>query len=97
MICGSGYPQSRDDFELIKKTFKHTFRQCDAMITVEESPLFNIPDAAPAAKPCLALLERAGVEYVTDNAVSEQTMAALAVPMIPEEIYMKFANGEKPE
>ena len=97
MICGSGYPQSRDDFELIKKTFKHTFRQCDAVITVEESPLFNIPDAAPAVKPCLALLERAGVEYVTDNAVSEQTMTALAVPMIPEEIYMKFANGEKPE
>ena len=97
MICGSGYPQSRDDFELIKKTFKRTFRQCDAMIAVEESPLFNIPDAALAVKPCIALLERAGAEYVSDGAVSGKTTAALAVPMIPEEIYMRFANGEKPE
>ena len=96
MICGSGYPQSKDDFELIRKTFKRTFRQCDAVITVEESPLFNIPDAALAAKPCLSLLERAGAEYVSEGAVSKQTLQALAVPMIPEEIYMRFANGEKP-
>ena len=96
MICGSGYPQSRDDFELIRKTFLRTFRQCDAVITVEESPLFNISDAAPAAKPRLELLEAAGAEYISSGAVSEQTEKALAVPMIPEEIYMRFANGEKP-
>ena len=96
MICGSGYPQSRDDFELIRKTFLRTFRQCDAVITVEESPLFNIPDAAFAAKPRLELLEAAGAEYISSGAVSEQTEKALAVPMIPEEIYMRFANGEKP-
>lgn len=95
MICGSGYPQSRDDFELIRKTFLRTFRQCDAVITVEESPLFNIKDAAPAAKPRLQLLEKAGAEYAEYGAVSEQTMEALSVPMIPEEIYMRFANGEK--
>lgn len=95
MICGSGYPQSRDDFELIKKTFKHTFRQCDAMITVEESPLFNIPDAKPAAGPRLEQLEAAGAEYASNGFISDQTIQALAVPMIPEEIYMRFANGEK--
>ena len=96
MICGSGYPQSRDDFELITKTFRRTFRQCDLTLTVEESPLFNIKDAEPLAKPRLALLEEAGKEYASHGALSEQTVKALAVPMIPEEIYMKFANGEKP-
>ena len=96
MICGSGYPQSRDDFELITKTFRRTFRQCDLTVTVEESPLFNIKDAEPLAKPRLALLEEAGKEYASNGALSEQTVKALAVPMIPEEIYMKFANGEKP-
>ena len=94
MICGSGYPQSKDDFELIKKTFAATFRQCDAMVTVEESPLFSIPDAAPAAEPKLKLLECAGAEYAQTGALSDETAKALAVPMIPEEIYIKFANGE---
>ena len=94
MICGSGYPQSKDDFDLIKKTFCRTFRQCDAFITVEESPLFNIPDASPAAGPRLALLEEAGKEYALTGAVSEKTSKALAVPMIPEEIYIRFANGK---
>ena len=95
MVCGSGYPQSKDDFELITKTFRRTFRQCDLTLTVEESPLFSIKDAEPFTKPRLALLEAAGKEYVSDGAVSGKTVKALSVPMIPEEIYMRFANGEK--
>lgn len=95
MICGSGYPQSRDDFELISKTFRRTFRQCDLVITVEESPLFNIPDAKPAALPRLELLRKAGGEYVNGGQLSEKTARSLSEPMIPEEIYMRFANGGK--
>ena len=96
MICGSGYPHSRADFELTEKTFRRTFRGCDTVITVEESPLFNIKEAEPVARPRLELLEKAGAEYAESGAVSDETYKQLAVPMIPEEIYMKFANGEKP-
>lgn len=97
MICGSGYPGSREDFETTAKTFKRSFPQCDCVIAVEESPLFNVKDAAPFAAPRLAQLEQAGAEYIKDGKVSDTTAKALTVPMIPEEIYMKFANGEKPK
>lgn len=95
-ICGSGYPHSRADFELIEKTVRRTFRGCDTVINVEESPLFNIKDAEPLTDPRLELLEKAGAEYAEAGTVSDDTYKQLAIPMIPEEIYMKFANGEKP-
>ena len=39
--------------------------------------------------------EAAGAEYISKGYISDQTTQALSVPMIPEEIYMRFANGEK--
>ncbi len=95
MICGSGYPGSREDFINTEKTFRRSFPQCDCVVTVEESPLFSIKEAEAFSGPRLSLLEAAGAEYAEHGAVSEATEKALGVPMIPEEIYMKFANGEK--
>ena len=86
---------SREDFENTGRTFERLFPQCDCVITVEESPLFNIKDAAPVADARLSLLEKAGAEYIGSGKVSEKTKKELSVPMIPEEIYMKFANGGK--
>ena len=95
MICGSGYPGSKRDFELTEATFRRSFPDCGLAVCMEESPLFNIKDAEPVALPRLELLKKAGAEYAENGRLSEDTRAALDAPMIPEEIYMRFANGVK--
>ena len=95
MMCGCGYPNSKHNFEGAVRSFELKVPENSTIITVPESPMFNIPQAAQFVAPRLDALERAGREYAQDFTISDELMREICSPMIPEEIYAQFANGER--
>ena len=93
MISGCGFPNSEHNFEPAVHHFRRMFGEDSTVLTVAESPLFNIAEAAPVAQPYLAIVRRAGSEYARDGAISGETMNALATPMIPQETYAAMVNA----
>ena len=63
------------------------------MVCVPETPMLNIPEAAPAADPLLACFEKAGEEYARSLTLSAQTVAELEKPMIPAQEYVRLVNS----
>ena len=94
MICGCGYPNSKHNFEGAVRQFELKYPDNVGVITVPESPMFNIPQAKPFNEPRLAALREAGAEFYANGKLSDKTLGNICSPMIPEEIYAKFANGE---
>lgn len=94
MICGCGFPNSRNNFEPVRMQFKLMFPNHSTIITVPESPMFNAPEAASITIPFLEIVRRAGREYAQNGEISDETMKRLSVPMISEELYVRIANGE---
>lgn len=94
MICGCGYPNSKHIFEGAVKQFRLKFPVNSTVITVPESPMFNIPQAAEFVQPRLISLKAAGAQYAASFQIDDDLYREICSPMIPEEIYAKFANGE---
>lgn len=95
MICGCGYPNSKHNFEGAVRQFELKYPDNRTIVTVPESPMFNIPQAAPFVAGRLNELRAAGAEFAKTGALSEETLQRICSPMIPEEIYAQFANGER--
>ncbi|MBQ3265141.1 MAG: flavodoxin family protein [Ruminococcus sp.] len=95
MICGCGYPNAKHNFEGAVKQFLLKFPVNSTVITVPESPMFNIPQAANFVQPRLKALKEAGDEYADSFTIDEALYQEICSPMIPEEIYAAFANGER--
>ena len=93
IICGCGFPNSKNNFEGMIKQFELMFPNNNTIITVPESPMFNAPEAAEVTKPFLEVMRHAGREYTNDGKISDETMSKLNIPMIPEEVYAEIVNG----
>ncbi len=94
MISGSGFPGTENNFEPAVCNFKRIFpREGNEILTVPESPLFNIPEASPVAVPKLAQIKKAGQEYAGSGKISSGTHAEISIPMIPPVQYMNINNG----
>lgn len=94
MICGCGFPNSTHNFEPVVAQFKLMFRRNHTVITVPESPMFNVPEAAVVTMPRLELVKEAGRQYAENGAIDAELLAQIGSPMIPEETYAKIVNGE---
>ena len=94
MICGCGFPNSRQNFEPAVAQFKLLFPDGHTILTVPESPMFNVPQADVVTKPRLALVKEAGHQYAEAGKIDEGLLAALCSPMIPEEQYAAIVNGQ---
>ena len=94
MICGCGFPNSRQNFEPAVAQFRLLFPQHHTILTVPESPMFNAPEAAVVTGPRLALVREAGRQYAEGGEIDAALLAEIGTPMIPEEFYAKIANGE---
>ena len=92
MICGCGFPNSRNNFEPAVSQFIKLFPGDHTIITIPESPMFNAPEAAPVTVPRLELVKEAGKQYAEDLRVSEKLLEEIGTPMIPEEQYAKIVN-----
>jgi multimeric flavodoxin WrbA len=93
MLCGCGFPNSRHNFEPAVAQFRLLFPQGHTILTVPESPLFNVPEAAPVTLPRLALLRQAGRQYAERGAIDDELLQAILSPMIPEEQYAAIVNA----
>ena len=93
MICGCGFPNSRDNFEPAVAQFRLMFPNHHTIITVPESPMFSVPEAAVVTVPRLALVREAGRAYAADGAIDAALLAGIGSPMIPEEAYAQIVNG----
>lgn len=94
MICGCGFPNSRQNFEPAVAQFKLCFPRNHTIITVPESPMFNVLEAELVTKPRLELIRQAGNQYAKTGKIEAELMAKITLPMIPEDEYAKIANGE---
>ena len=92
VICGCGFPNWDGNFDGLKMMCRVCFGGPD-MVCVPETPLLNIPAAAPVADPLLQRFEKAGEEYAATMTLSAETVAALETPMIPKEDYIRNVNG----
>ena len=94
MICGCGFPNSRQNFEPAVSQFKLLFPCDHTIITVPESPMFNAPEAAVVTGPRLELVKEAGRQYAEDGVIAPELLSAICSPMIPEAQYAAIVNGE---
>lgn len=95
MICGCGFPNSKHNFEAVVEQFKLLFPNNHTIITIPESPMFNVPQADVVTKPRLELVKQAGKQYAEKGIIDEQLMNNISSPMIPEEMYAKIANSNQ--
>ena len=93
MICGCGFPNSKQNFEPAVMHFKLCFPGNHTIITVPESPMFNTPEASIVTSPRLELISLAGRQYAEKGEIEEQLLTEIISPMIPEEQYAAIVNG----
>ena len=93
MICGCGFPNSRQNFEPAVAQFKLMFQDNHTIITVPESPMFNVKEADPVTVPRLELVREAGRQYAKAGVIDEKLLAEICSPMIPEEQYAAIVNS----
>lgn len=94
MICGCGFPNSKNNFEAMIKEFELMFPNNHTIITVPESPMFNAIEAKEVTMPFLEKVKEAGKMYALNMELSKDMIEELKKPMIPEDIYVKICNGE---
>lgn len=92
VLCGCGFPDWEGNFDALKMQCRQCFGNL-TMVCVPETPLLNVPQAAPAADPLLDLFEAAGAEYAQTLTLSPETIAQLESPMIPKQMYIRMVNG----
>lgn len=83
-----------ENFEPAVAQFKLCFPNHHTIITVPESPLFNVPEAESVTKPRLELLRQAGRQYAENEKIEPELLEQIGSPMIPEDVYAKIVNGE---
>lgn len=94
MISGCGFPDSSHNFEPMILEFKYMFPSRHTIVTVPESPLFNVPELADVTSARLSLVRKAGEQYARDGRIDEALLSEIATAMIPEALYARMANGE---
>ena len=93
MICGCGFPNSKQNFEPAVMQFRLCFPCNHMIITVPESPMFNAPEAAVVTVPRLELVMQAGRQYAGRGAIDTALLAEIGSSMIPEDQYAAIVNG----
>jgi multimeric flavodoxin WrbA len=93
MVCGCGFPNSRNNFEAAVLQFSLSFPQNRTILTVPESPMFNVKEAESVTVPKLEQIRRAGRQYAETGEVGEDLLKEIQSPMIPEEQYAAIVNG----
>lgn len=91
VICGCGFPDWEGNFDSLKIMCRTSFRNLD-MICVPETPMLNVPEAAPLADILLEKFRKAGEEYDASRSLPAETIRILETPMIPRDEYIKHVN-----
>jgi multimeric flavodoxin WrbA len=93
MVSGCGFPDGRNSFEPAVMLFERIFPCNHTVITVPESPLFNVKEASSLTERKLGELRRGGREYAETGRISEELLRKIGRPMMDEERYVSIVNG----
>ena len=93
MICGCGFPNSRQNFEPAEAQFRLLFHGDGTILSVPESPMFSAPEAAVVTGPRLELVRKAGKQFAESGCVDASLLDEIRSPMIPEEQYAAIVNA----
>ena len=92
VICSAGFPNWDGNFEGLKHQLENSFGNL-TKIFVPETPLMNIPQAAPLTNPLLEKFFSAGKEFALSGKLSDETVRALETPMMPKDEYLRNVNA----
>ena len=92
VFSGSGFPNWEGNFEGLRLQMINNFGN-PIMVFVPETPLLNIPEAAPVAQMLLEKFRSAGEEFARTDSLLPETIRALETPMIPKETYLARTNA----
>lgn len=92
VFSGSGFPNWEGNFEGLRLQMINNFGN-PIMVFVPETPLLNIPEAAPVAQMLLEKFRLAGEEFARTDTLLPETICALETPMIPKETYLARTNA----
>lgn len=93
VISGCGFPNWSGNFDGLKLQCRNLFHNNLTMICVPETPMLNVPSAAPLTQPLLEKFEKAGAYYAEHFRLTEDMVAALEAPMLPNDIYIQMVNS----
>ena len=93
VISGCGFPNWSGNFDGLKLQCRNLFHNNLTMICVPETPMLNVPSAAPLTQPLLEKFEKAGAYYAEHFRLPEDMAAALEAPMLPNDIYIQMVNS----
>lgn len=94
MLCGCGFPNSKQNFEPAVAQFRLLFPANHTIITIPESPMFSAPEASCVTVPKLEAVKRAGMQYGATGEIDGVLSDELTAPMIPEDEYVRIVNGQ---
>lgn len=92
VITGCGFPNWSGNFDALKLQCGNLFGNNLTMVCIPETPMLNVPAAEPLTKPLLEKFTKAGEEYIAYLKLSEETVAQLETPMLPNEVYIHIVN-----
>ncbi len=95
VISGCGFPNWAGNFDAVKIQCKNMFGEKLTTICVPETPMLNVESAKPLTEPLLARFTEAGKTYVKNLTLSEEAVAYLEVPMLPNEVYIQIVNSQQ--
>lgn len=93
MICGCGFPNSKQNFEPVIEQFRLLFPKRNVIITVPEAPMFGVSEALSITKPKLEKFTEAGKDFAKTGKISDDLIKQICSPMMPEDEYAKTVNG----
>ena len=92
VLSGCGFPDWKGNFEGLKQQCRNLFPEHLTMVCVTETPLLNVPVAAPLTGPLLEKFENAGACYARNLSLSDALLADLETPMLPNDVYIQMVN-----
>ena len=95
VISGCGFPNWNGNFDGLKLQCSNMFRNHLTMVCVPETPMLNVPAAAPLTQPLLEKFKEAGAYYAENLSLTEDMVTVLETPMLPNEVYIQIVNSQQ--
>ena len=93
VLAGCGFPHWNGNFEGLRMQCRNLFPDHLTMVCVTETPLLNVLAAEPLTTPLLEKFEKAGAHYARNLSLSDEILASLETPMLPNDTYIQMVNA----
>lgn len=92
VLCGCGFPDWNGNFDALRIQCANMFPINLTTVCVPETPMLSVPEAHPLTNPLIEKFVNAGKEFAEKLTLSDETIASLEVPMLPNDVYIQIVN-----